>query len=224
MELFQHKKWPQPSVVASIAGKTDEAIVVGGHLDSISWRVAGLWTSTDAPGADDNASGIATLTEALRILSESDYVPEKNLIFIGYAAEEVGLRGSKEIARFYRNSEQFKVQGVLQLDMTNYQGSETLINLISDYTNERQNTFLGELIERYLDVPWGYTRCGYACSDHASWTAQGLPASAPFEAKATERNNKIHTKHDTLDLSGGHARHATHFARLTLAYLVELDR
>lgn len=223
VELFEHKSWPQPSVVATMAGQSDEAIIIGGHLDSIAWLFSGLLKGKSAPGADDNASGIATITEALRILIQNNYAPQKTLIFMGYAAEEVGLRGSKEIAQTYRRKG-VDVLGVMQLDMTNYHGSDAVINLVNDYTNKKQNTFLGQLIEHYLDVTWGYTKCGYACSDHASWTAEGFVASMPFEATKQEMNKKFHTKHDTLDVSGGHAKHATHFAKLALAYLVELDR
>ena len=223
VELFNHKKWPQPSVLATIPGQTNEVIIVGGHLDSVQWLLAGVWSGDHAPGADDNASGIATLTEALRILAWKDYVPHKTIVFMGYAAEEVGLRGSKEIAQAYQAANT-PIAGVMQLDMTNYPGSDTLINLINDYTNQEQNLFLGQLIDTYLKIPWGYTRCGYACSDHASWTAIGVPTSAPIEAQMSQTNRHIHSKHDTLEVSQGHAHHATHFARLVLAYIVELDR
>ena len=223
VELYQHKKWLQPSVIATIPGLSDETIIIGGHLDSVTWLIAGFAKSKDSPGADDNASGIATLSEALRILSQNDYIPQKNLVFMGYAAEEVGLKGSKEIAKDYRKNG-VNVVGVMQLDMTNFHGSNTIINLVNDFTNREQNAFLGKLVETYLGVSWGYTRCGYACSDHASWHAQDFVVSAPFESKVSDMNRKIHTKHDTLDHSGGNAEHATHFAKLVLAYLIELDR
>ena len=221
--LFEHKKWDQPSVVATIRGQSDRAVIIGGHLDSIHWRIPGLLKGSRAPGADDNASGIATFTEVMRILVQNNYTPENTLVFMGYAAEEVGLRGSKEIAKSYKKKG-VEVMGVMQLDMTNFKGSDTIINLLDDYTDASQNRFLGELIETYLDVTWGYTRCGYACSDHASWTNAGFAASTPFESKKRGMNKKIHTPKDTLEVSGGHAEHATHFAKLGLAYMVELDR
>ena len=223
VEFFEHDGWPQPSVIATIPGETDEVVIVGGHLDSISWRIPGFIKNTHAPGADDNASGIATFTEALRILSQNGHTPQKTLVFMAYAAEEVGLRGSREIAQYYRDN-QINVTGVMQLDMTNFHGSDTIINLVDDYTNKEQNAFLGQLVDEYLKVPWGYTHCGYACSDHASWTNQGFAASAPFESTKQTMNRHIHTKRDILKLSGGHALHAVHFAKLVLAYLVELDQ
>lgn len=219
---FEHDGWPQDTILATIEGNSNERIIIGGHADSI----AGWWgrERATAPGADDNASGIATLTEILRIASESGYRPEHTIVFAAYAAEEVGLLGSKELARSY-SDEGLIVKGVLQLDMTNYNGSEKDILLVSDYTNEEQNRFLGNLIDSYLpELTWGYTACGYACSDHASWTSEGFPASSPFEAEKGDMNRNIHSSRDTISQSGDNALHAQKFARLGLAYLIELDK
>jgi len=223
VEYFSHSSWPQPSVVLTITGSEtpDEIIVVGGHADSIS----GYWdrNNSRAPGSDDNASGIATLTEALRVLVKNSYQPKKTVKFMGYAAEEVGLLGSKEIASSFRQ-EGKQVVGVLQLDMTNFHGSDIDLVLMSDFTNSDQNAFIGKLVDEYLKLPWGYDKCGYACSDHASWHTQGYPSSIPFEARMREMNHKIHTPEDTLDVSNGNADHAAKFSKLALAYIVELDK
>ncbi len=222
VELYEHSSWEQPTVIATIKGRSDETIIIGGHGDSI----AGFWgrARATAPGADDNASGIATLTEVLRVLLESGYQPEKTIQFMSYAAEEVGLRGSKEMAKLYKR-EGRNVVGVLQLDMTNYNGSSLDVVFVNDYTNEAQNKFLGTLMDKYLpELSWGYTACGYACSDHASWTGEGFPASAPFEAEKSDMNRDIHTGRDTIDQSGGVADHAQKFAKLGVAFVVELDK
>lgn len=222
VEKFKHDGFPQPSVILTIAGASAETIVIGGHLDSI----AGYWgkASAHAPGADDNASGIATITEVLRSIIESGYKPAKTIKFMGYAAEEVGLLGSSAIAKKMKK-DGVDVIGALQLDMTNFKGSDLDIVMMTDYTNEAQNTFIGSLIDKYLPtVSWGYDKCGYACSDHASWTRQGYPASMPFESKKRDMNRKIHTKRDTIERSGGNAEHATKFAKMAVAFLVELDR
>ena len=142
---------------------------------------------------------------------------------MGYAAEEVGLRGSDEIAKDFR-AKDVKVVGKMQLDMTNYKGSEEDIVLVSDYTNRAQNEFTSQLIEEYVQVKWGWTSCGYACSDHASWHRQGFPASMPFEALKDDMNSKIHTKDDTLENSGGHAGHAKNFAKLALSFVIEMAK
>ncbi|WP_321808395.1 M28 family peptidase [Burkholderia sp. BCC1993] len=141
--------------------------------------------------------------------------------FVGYAAEEAGLLGSKAIAKQFR-TQNANVVGVLQLDMTNYQGDPKDIYLITDYTNAAQNTYLTNLAKAYLpELAIGTSQCGYACSDHASWHAQGYPASFPFEADQND-SPYIHTVNDTLENSDRQANHALKFGKLALAYAVDL--
>lgn len=223
VEYFPHSAWDQPSIILTLKGKSDETIVVGGHQDSINGSFGGA--SATAPGADDNASGIATVTEVIRILADSSYQPERTIKFMAYAAEEVGLLGSKAIAKSFKTAN-VNVIGVMQLDMTNFQGTKELdIVMMRDYTNEQQNAFVGTIIDKYVPgIKWGYDKCGYGCSDHASWNAQGYPASMPFEARMNDMNHNIHTAKDTLSVSGGNASHAAKFAKMAVAYVVELDR
>jgi leucyl aminopeptidase len=212
--------WPQPSIIATIKGskEPETVIVLGGHADSIG----SMWGGADrpAPGADDNASGIAVLTEALRTIVESGYRPERTVKFIAYAAEEVGLRGSKDIASAFK-AQGVDVAGVVQFDMTSFAGSGNMIYLISDFTSAPQNKYLGRLIDEYVGIPWGETKCGYGCSDHASWTRSGFSASFPFEATKAGANGNIHSVRDTLASAGGNADHSTNFAKLAVAYVVE---
>jgi leucyl aminopeptidase len=223
VEYFNHSSWDQPSVILTLKGKSDETIILGGHQDSINGWMTGA--SAKAPGADDNASGIATITEVIRVLVDNSYQPQKTIKFMAYAAEEVGLLGSREVANDFK-AKNVNVVGVMQLDMTNFKGSKDLdIVMMKDYTNDEQNKFIGTIIDRYVPgVKWGYDQCGYACSDHASWNANGFPASMPFESKMHEYNSNIHTAKDTLSVSENHADHAIKFAKMALAYIVELDR
>jgi leucyl aminopeptidase len=217
-----HANYPQQSVMLSIAGsdKPDESIVLGAHLDSI--LVSRMSDTAQAPGADDDASGIASLTEALRSMLEQNYKPKRSIHLVAYAAEEVGLRGSQDIARAFKQGNT-KVVGVLQLDMTNYKGTANDIYLFTDYTDGKQNAFLAQLVSTYLPgLKVGYDQCGYACSDHASWQALGFPTSMPFESSFAHDNPAIHTSKDTFANSGGQATHALKFARLAAAFAVEL--
>lgn len=221
VELFKHKNFPQPSIVMTIEGseKSDEIVIVGGHADSIAGMFGG---GGRAPGADDNASGIATITETIKILMSNNFKPKRTVSFMGYAGEEAGLLGSKDIAAQYKAAGK-KVIGVVQFDMTLRKGTaDKTIVMMSDFTNAAQNEFIGRLIDEYVKVPWGYSKCGYGCSDHASWTANGYPASIPFESTMEDINHAIHTAKDTVESSGGDAKHATHFAKLATAFVVEL--
>jgi len=67
----------------------------------------------------------------------------------------------------------------------------------------------------------GYTpQCGYGCSDHASWTANGYRSTFPFESQFRYHNPYIHSDQDTL----AHAslEHGLEFAKLGLGFVVEL--
>lgn len=217
-----HPNWRQKSVLVTLTGseKPDEIIVIGGHLDSTIGFSTG--ENSKAPGADDDASGIATLTEVMRVFVEDGIQPKRTVKFYAYAAEEVGLRGSNEIAQNHQ-SQGLNVVGVLQLDMTGYKTSSTDISLISDYTSSSQNSYLANLLDTYLpDIIYTYSQCGYACSDHASWNNAGFPASFPFEATMGSSNPNIHTTGDTLERMDSSGNHSLNFAQLGLVYLVEM--
>jgi len=116
------------------------------------------------------------------------------------------------------------VEGMLNLDMANYKGSALDIYFVSDNTSADQNAFLGKLIDTYTSYKWGSFKCGYGCSDHASWTRNGFAASLPFESTFADYNPAIHSANDTLAQTGGRAEHAVKFARLGVAYIVEMAK
>ncbi|MEN9865917.1 MAG: hypothetical protein RL748_1507 [Pseudomonadota bacterium] len=214
--------WAQSSVMLTINGSDNgaEVVVIGAHLDSINLR--NRTETAIAPGADDDASGVASMTEALRAMLASNYKPRRTIKLIAYAAEEVGLRGSGEIAKDFYNRG-VNVVGVLQLDMTNYKGSANDIYIFGDYTDRAQNTFLENLITTYQPtLTVGRDVCNYGCSDHASWNNNGYPASMPFEATLGQSNKNIHTTADTLANSGNQALHALKFAKLAASFAIEL--
>ncbi|NCT69696.1 MAG: M20/M25/M40 family metallo-hydrolase [Xanthomonadaceae bacterium] len=216
----------QPSVILTIRGwdLPNEVVVLGAHLDSINASNP-YDPNQHAPGADDDASGIATLTETLRIALADGWQPRRTVKFMGYAAEEVGLRGSNAIAQSFRASG-VNVVSVLQVDMTNYKaGATSDMKLISDYSNTDLKTFFVTLFDTYL-APMGLTRsataCGYACSDHASWTNAGYPAAMMFEGGSPSGSFPyIHTSYDTLATMGESAQHSVKFTQFALAYLGE---
>ncbi|QWF15816.1 M20/M25/M40 family metallo-hydrolase [Lysobacter capsici] len=216
----------QPSAILTIQGSElpNEVVVLGAHLDSIS--SSGSGDAMNAPGADDDASGIATLTEVLRVALASGYKPKRTIKFMGYAAEEVGLRGSKAIATDFQ-TRGVNVVGVLQLDMTNYRVSGApAVRLVSDYSNSSLQQFLRDLYTTYLGGTVGSYTCGYGCSDHASWTAAGFPAAIYFEGGTANGGYSpyIHTPNDTMANMSNSAANSVPFAKLGLAFLGELGK
>ncbi|WP_372525558.1 M28 family peptidase [Piscinibacter sp.] len=91
---------PQPTevvdVVAIQRGSTDpnRVILITGHLDS---RVSDIMNSTsDAPGANDDGSGVAAVVEAARVLSKHKF--RATLVYGVLSGEEQGLYGGKVLA------------------------------------------------------------------------------------------------------------------------------
>ena len=151
---------------------------------------------------------------------DEGYQPLRTIQIMGFAAEEVGLRGSKAIAERYR-AEGKNVVGMAQFDMTGRHGSSADIVMMTDYTNAAQNQFIAELISTYQpSISYGFDQCGYGCSDHASWYQQGFAASMPFESKMADINRAIHTRQDTAF----DAEHAKKFAKLALSFVAELAK
>lgn len=225
VELFNHTYTTmQPSVILTIPGtsRPDEVVILGAHQDSVAGSNC---TTSRAPGADDDASGIASLTEVIRAAMALGFRPERTVKFMAYAAEEAGLLGSKAIALDYLNRG-VNVVGVLQFDMTNYQGTRAAdIVFYEDYTHYFQNAFVADLAAAYVPTTGVFPRlidqCGYGCSDHASWDQWGFPASFPFESRFNNYNPFIHTPNDTLANSGGTARTSMPFVKLAAAYMAE---
>jgi len=87
-------------------------IIMSGDIDS---RVSDPndYTS-DSPGANDNASGMAGTIEAARVLSQYDF--ESSIIFVGLSGEEQGLYGGKGLAA-YAKEKGWNIVGILNNDM-----------------------------------------------------------------------------------------------------------
>ncbi|GLQ45454.1 peptidase M28 [Dyella lipolytica] len=117
-QMVTGKRIPQPTeimdVVAIKRGSSDpkRVIVMTGHIDS---RVTDVMNATsDAPGANDDASGVAALIEAARLLSKQDN--RATLVFAALSGEEQGLYGGKVLAD-YAAAQGWQVQVDLNNDI-----------------------------------------------------------------------------------------------------------
>lgn len=197
--------------------RPQEIVVLGGHLDSINQSWGG---GKAAPGADDNASGSANLIEALRILMNKPQ-PQRTVEFFWYAGEESGLLGSGEIAKQYK-AEKKDVIAVLQLDMTLFPGSgELVIGSMTDFTSAWLRDYLKALNDTYIGARVVDDKCGYGCSDHASWHRQGYPALMPFEATFSKSNKNIHTVRDVITPESNF-RHSAAYTKIAVVMGMDL--
>src|SRR4051795_6156643 len=104
------------NVVATLHGTdptaADRVYVVGAHYDSRRTDV--LDATGDAPGADDDGSGVSAVLELARVLAP--HPTEATIKFVTYAGEEQGLYGSNHFAEVAAQ-QGMNIQGVLNMDI-----------------------------------------------------------------------------------------------------------
>lgn len=190
----------QVNVVARIPG-TDPAagiVLVGAHYDSRGPDI--LDAAARAPGADDNASGVAALLEIGRVLAAEEPQPA-TVVLVAFAAEEIGTQGSRHFAGQAVASGE-DIRAVLVLDMVGNaagpqgEGSIRLFSAPPDGSPSRQlarsidlyaHTYLPEFdvsVEPAIDRPYRY-------SDHVPFSEAGYPAVRfiePLEDAARQHN------------------------------------
>ncbi|KAK0659483.1 hypothetical protein QBC41DRAFT_46948 [Cercophora samala] len=222
---FKHP-WGQNSIIATIPGKTNQTVVIGAHQDSINLFFPSVLA---APGADDDGSGTVTILEALRVILQSKDIVKgqhpNTLEFHWYSAEEGGLLGSQAIFSAYEKDRR-DVKAMLQQDMTGFisrtidAGLPESVGVIVDFVDPNLTDFIKKVITEYCDIPFVETKCGYACSDHASASKAGYPSAFVIESAFEYSDNHIHTTDDLIKYLS--FDHMIQHAKLTLAFAYEL--
>ena len=112
-ERIIHDVWVVNVVAIQRGSKyPNKFIIMSGDIDS---RVSDPTNFTsDAPGANDNASGMAGTIEAARVLSKYNF--ESSIIYVGLSGEEQGLFGGKGLAAFAKEKD-WEILGILNNDM-----------------------------------------------------------------------------------------------------------
>ncbi len=99
-------------------------VIMSGDIDSRASNTMDF--TTDAPGANDNASGMAGTIEAARVLSK--YKFESSIIYVGLSGEEQGLFGGAGLAKYAKEKE-WEIIGILNNDMIgNIKGVDGVID------------------------------------------------------------------------------------------------
>jgi len=172
---------PQPkatghNVIARPKGVTQCATITGGHYDSVA--VTG--------GADDNASGTASVVETARLAAVA-HLPGANC-FVLFSAEEFGLFGSKEFVASLAPADVTALRAMINLDVVGR--AEDLILLGSPDLVETARLAAQRL---GIAATPGALPPG-AASDHVSFQQAGVPVVMFYRADAD-----IHTPADSFD-------------------------
>jgi Zn-dependent M28 family amino/carboxypeptidase len=231
-QVFTGKRTPPQGVeimdVVAIQRGTsdpDRVIVITGHLDS---RRSDVMDATgDAPGADDDASGVAALLECARVLSK--YKFPATIVYSADSGEEQGLYGAKVIAQ-YAVDHGWKVEADLNNDIVGSpvggdgQRDPHSVRVFSEGTKSNETLeqakyrryhggevdspsrnvarYMASLAERYLDgfrVRMVYRTDRYGRGgDQTEFLAQGYPA-----VRVTESHEDYRHQHQDIRTEGG---------------------
>ncbi|KAJ3085112.1 Leucine aminopeptidase 1 [Quaeritorhiza haematococci] len=135
-----------------------------------------------APGADDDASGVAISVETLRALVDSGFRPNNPLEFHFYAAEEVGLKGSRSISRAMKAAGT-PVRAMLQLDMEGaiQGGGIATVNVENAAGTALKDELFGLAPVFAQSLRMIQDSCGdIDCSDQMAFVRDGFPAAYIF--------------------------------------------
>lgn len=151
-----------------------EIVVVGGHADAVR----------PSPGANDNASGVAAMLEAARLLAATPTA--RTIHFVAFGAEELGLFGS----RFYVEHPPGTVVGMVNMDMVG-RGNGLMIG---NSGNETSLLEVAERVARRLGIRVSRFRLRDAGSDYYSFEQAGIPVVFLH----TGDDEAIHTPNDVI--------------------------
>ncbi len=209
----------QHNIIGAISGSEVNAgtLIIGAHYDSIGTpRGDG---QAYAPGANDNASGVAALLEIARILSPAQY--RATIMFVLFSAEEFNRQGSIPFAAWVRDKE-IDVIGMINVDTIgnvhdfNGNRNDRQLRVFSAGPNEasvsrklaRAANFLGYNYSLDLDliVQDEIDRVN-RYGDHFSFSELGYPAIRLINAYEEKRNAD---PTDTIEfIEPEYLRHAT---------------
>ena len=242
---------PQPTEVMDIVavqrGSADakRVILITGHLDS---RVSDIMDATsDAPGANDDGSGVAAVIEAARILSKHKF--RATLVYGVLSGEEQGLYGGKVLADYAR-AQGWQVEADLNNDiMGNSHGQDgvndnSTVRVFSEGTKALETTaqanrrrynggevdspsrniarYMAALAERYLtnlrvELVYRTDRYGRG-GDQVPFLEAGFPA-----VRVTEAHEDYTRQHQDVRVEDG-VRYGDTIEGVDFAYLAQVTR
>lgn len=160
------------------AGESERYVVVGAHYDHLG--MGGENSGSRAPdkhavhnGADDNASGVASVLELARYLAQNPDAINQNVLFVAFGAEEKGLLGSGYFMEHLPIARE-QLSFMMNFDMVGRLDSSRrlLINGLATAKNLRD--YVQPALKRF-SFDYKLSDEGYGASDHASFYQNNIP-------------------------------------------------
>ena len=195
----------------------DTYVVCGSHFDSFSFEAlsGGL-----APGADDNATGVAAVLESARIMTKYEF--EYSIVYCAYGCEEMGLYGSEAYAS--RCQQQgMDIIGYFNNDMNGYlHGEQIHIDCIYPNAVEPIGTYYMNVGSVYYpELPIRHVNFTQGDSDHTSFNNHGYMGIYPFE-DYEHYSPYIHTVNDLIGNSVNSFEMSRQYCQMNIACLAEI--
>lgn len=140
-------------VLPAVNAIDDSIVLIGAHLDAIAYIIDLQAIPLDnAPGADDNASGVAVMIEIARICHENGLCFHRNVHFMAFDGEEMGMFGSYYDAQ-KRYDEGDKIVLMLNNDMVSYQPDDNWRMNLHWYPNAQDiASHAAEICTQYTNI------------------------------------------------------------------------
>jgi len=183
-----------PNVIASKPPKhkdaNDQIVLLTAHMDSVA----------NAPGANDNASGVAGVLELARILKS--YQSKREVRFVLFGAEEIGLVGSYYYVASLPDEELERIVAVYNMDMVGTSWGDESI-LIAWTADGQRNIVTDTAIAAGARLTSAVLPARTTRSDHYPFHLAGIPAACflrlPMEPY-------YHRPTDTIEMNIGKDR------------------
>lgn len=211
------------NVIARHPGVTtpDRVWLFSAHYDSTSEA-----PTSDAPGADDNASGVAAVLEAARLMSVHSFAD--SVWFVATGAEEQGSLGSAHLATRMAD-EGVTGMGAVAPDMIGYWplGDDDAFDILGDDVSEPLVRDMASVADELGVANKTWVNHNYCYGDdHTNFQDAGIPAISPMDCVEAhnvpgsgEDDPHYHRTSDTLD-----TLHLPFTARVTEVIVVSLAR
>lgn len=167
------------NIVIRKQGETDEKIVIGAHYD-----LAG----DGSCGAADNWTGIVAIAHIYKSLK--DVKLKKSLVFVGFGKEELGLVGSKAMAKQLKKETIPQYCAMVNVDGIGLATPQSLTNVSS----KKLTDLAGELAKK-IEVPFAPISLSNASSDSVSFKDKKIPAIS-IVGMTMDWPKIYHTKND----------------------------
>ncbi len=218
--LQPHRSGHAPNVIGvryGTLGRRNLYAIISGHIDA--------YAASNAPGADDNASGTAAAMEACRVTQGSLFTHD--LKFIAWTGEEFGLYGSEAYANAARAAGD-SILGVLNFDMIGYvDAAPENCDMMAKTANPPCEPFANWFIavaDTYTTLPCvKQMMSDNQNSDHGPFWNNGYIALTGIE-DFWPTNPHYHTSHDSIGAGYNSNEFCTNVTRAAVAALATLGQ